>query len=350
MMRLERTLTGYARAAVDARIQMCRVAASRPMRLSWQMMFDQMRPDDAPRKMNLNQRAMVDEAMEHTSTTWHEGEMYVVAPAMTAIVVAAGDALDVSTLVVHMDDAPSPIGIVFFPEPIYVRDVRGSLLNIAAMTWSFVEFVDNRIGLDIVGWSDITDPHDVDCIQIHKLIVESRDAGDTRLVDVGPYVMAHYERALIGEIRPDDEQYTNYTDEEDNREWQPTPEGLFVIDATVTGRRSTLYPLLYSFWHLQGTKIASVERPQATRSTRKRAERAKVATNCRIVMLRRTQSSSSGGDEAHWHYSVRFAVRGHWRRLRRTDGTEYRTWVHAHIKGPDGAPLLHGEKIFMLAR
>ena len=25
-------------------------------------------------------------------------------------------------------------------------------------------------------------------------------------------------------------------------------------------------------------------------------------------------------------------------------------WINAHIKGPDGAPLLHGEKVAVLAR
>ena len=47
---------------------------------------------------------------------------------------------------------------------------------------------------------------------------------------------------------------------------------------------------------------------------------------------------------------MRFAVRGHWRRLHDKDGRLYRVWIHAFIKGPDGAPLLHGEKVAVLAR
>lgn len=43
-------------------------------------------------------------------------------------------------------------------------------------------------------------------------------------------------------------------------------------------------------------------------------------------------------------------VRGHWRRLVDKQGQPYRTWVNGHIKGPTGAPLLHGEKVAVLAR
>jgi hypothetical protein len=73
----------------------------------------------------------------------------------------------------------------------------------------------------------------------------------------------------------------------------------------------------------------------------------------RIVMLRRlntTDLDAGTSGDARWHYTVRFVVRGHWRQLRDRDGNPYRIWVHAHIKGPDGAPLLGGEKVAILAR
>ncbi|MFJ6953818.1 hypothetical protein ACWEEK_26170 [Micromonospora aurantiaca (nom. illeg.)] len=70
-----------------------------------------------------------------------------------------------------------------------------------------------------------------------------------------------------------------------------------------------------------------------------------------MVMLRRTSPLAEPPDgEPKWHYRVRFVVRGHWRRLIDRDGHPYRIWINAHIKGPDGAPLLHGEKVAVLAR
>ncbi|HEX8630558.1 MAG TPA: hypothetical protein VF755_20555 [Catenuloplanes sp.] len=37
-------------------------------------------------------------------------------------------------------------------------------------------------------------------------------------------------------------------------------------------------------------------------------------------------------------------------RLINRDGDPDRIWTNAHIKGPDGAPQLHGEKVAVLAR
>ncbi|TWJ25132.1 hypothetical protein [Micromonospora endolithica] len=67
-------------------------------------------------------------------------------------------------------------------------------------------------------------------------------------------------------------------------------------------------------------------------------------------MLRRTKPTAEPTGEAKWHYRVRFIVRGHWRRLVNADGQPYRIWIHSHIKGPDGAPLLLGDTVSVLAR
>jgi hypothetical protein len=69
-------------------------------------------------------------------------------------------------------------------------------------------------------------------------------------------------------------------------------------------------------------------------------------------MLRRPSAGHDPdtGLEPRFRYRVRFVVRGHWRRLYDLDGNPYRIWIHAYIKGPDGAPLLHGEKVAVLAR
>ena len=83
----------------------------------------------------------------------------------------------------------------------------------------------------------------------------------------------------------------------------------------------------------------------------RRAARHGIKHDTRVVMLRRTSSIDGPGEgDPKWHYRVRFVVRGHWRRLIDRDGNPYRIWINAHIKGPDGAPLLHGEKVAVLAR
>ena len=84
----------------------------------------------------------------------------------------------------------------------------------------------------------------------------------------------------------------------------------------------------------------------------RRAARASIVHDTRVVMLRRTNplADRDADGKAKWHYRVRFLVRGHWRRLTDKQGRPYRIWIHAHIKGPDGAPLLAGEKVNILAR
>jgi hypothetical protein len=68
-------------------------------------------------------------------------------------------------------------------------------------------------------------------------------------------------------------------------------------------------------------------------------------------MLRRTHPvGESGGGEPRWRYQVRFFVRSHSRHYVSKDGRAYKVWIHTYIKGPDGAPLIHGEKVNILAR
>ncbi|MFI7075071.1 hypothetical protein [Micromonospora sediminicola] len=71
----------------------------------------------------------------------------------------------------------------------------------------------------------------------------------------------------------------------------------------------------------------------------------------RVVMLRRTSAlTEPANGPAKWHYRVWSVVRGHWRRLIDKHGQAQRIWVRVHLKGPDDAPLLHGEKVAVLAR
>ncbi|ROO52829.1 hypothetical protein EDC02_7773 [Micromonospora sp. Llam0] len=68
------------------------------------------------------------------------------------------------------------------------------------------------------------------------------------------------------------------------------------------------------------------------------------------MLRRRKPVTDRNTGEAKWHYRVRFFVKGHWRHLSDAEGRRYRIWVHKHIKGPDGAPLLLGDAVSILAR
>jgi hypothetical protein len=116
--RTESTLAGYARAAIDLRARMtdyCRSRfAQQYLRAFLETRQASISPDDPtppPAVMTAFDRLAYQ--------PWQLGEPYVLAPAMTAIVAAAAQALDLSGEVVPNDVAPGDFGVLFLPEAIY---------------------------------------------------------------------------------------------------------------------------------------------------------------------------------------------------------------------------------------
>lgn len=86
--------------------------------------------------------------------------------------------------------------------------------------------------------------------------------------------------------------------------------------------------------------VENVEQ-KAPRHVRRRDEKAGKSTPIvRIITLRRHAGSSTGEGGTH-EYNCRWIVRGHWRKLlapRKKDNALV-TYVHPHVKGPEGKPL-----------
>jgi hypothetical protein len=133
-------------------------------------------------------------------------------------------------------------------------------------------------------------------------------------------------------------------------DWEPAPDGRYVIDSSGCST-AVCTAIAYAFWRIQEQPLATVAPAPLDTSSERRANRHSIKHDTRVVMLRRTHPATEPGDgEAKWHYRVRFFVRGHWRHLSDKQGRPYRIWITAYIKGPDGAPLLAGEKVQILAR
>lgn len=119
--------------------------------------------------------------------------------------------------------------------------------------------------------------------------------------------------------------------DEPDRDWQTAPDGRYVI-ADADARTHVAAATAYAFWRISAQPLATVARPPPDRAARRRAARASIAHDTRVVMLRRTSPAAPRGDgEAKWHYRVRFVVRGHWRHLTDRHGQPYRIWIHQHI-------------------
>jgi hypothetical protein len=260
-------------------------------------------------------------------------------------VAAAAEALDLTDEIVAKDTAPDDGGVLFLPEPIYHRGHRGDVTSIGAITWATLHNTSSgQLTWVICGWADRDDPLDPAAARRRQQLADAPHLA----TQFGPYVLNSLAEIPIG--RPVDPRPDPPAVDDADRDWQPAPDGRYCIDET-TIRLGTCAAIIYAFWRIQAQPLATVAHPPLDRPARRRAARASIMHDTRVVMLRRTSPITEPGDgEAKWHYRVRFVVRGHWRRLVDAHGQPYRIWIHAHIKGPDGAPLLHGEKVAVLAR
>jgi len=234
--------------------------------------------------------------------------------------------------------------VLFLPEPIYHRRPTGTVAGLAAVTWTPCSAASGERFWLICGWSHRDDPEDPNTADVRASLATN----PTLRAQLGPYLLVDLNYLPIATPVPAPPAAEPVDDADTN--WQTASDGRYVIADTTT-RTQVPVAIAYAFWRIQAQPIAIAAPAPLDRAGRRRAARASVVHTTRVVMLRRTSPVTDRGDgEAKWHYRVRFVVRGHWRRLIDKHGNPYRIWIHAHIKGPDGAPLLHGEKVAILAR
>jgi hypothetical protein len=135
--RSDDTIAGYARDAVDLRIRMVEYHQY-PLARTYLRAYLQTGSDLMPDRLGPVTDDAVEAMLRIAAGAWEHGEAYVCAPAMTAIVAAAADALDLTGEIRTSDVAPSDSGVLFFPEPIYHRHLHGEVSSIGAISWSHV--------------------------------------------------------------------------------------------------------------------------------------------------------------------------------------------------------------------
>lgn len=334
------TLTGYARAAVDLKARMDEHVRGHGFREFLDIFLETKLPAEADHRRD---RRVGDAVAGATGMVWRVGEPFVLAPAMTAIVAAAAEALDLTGEAVTDRAAPCDWGVLFLPEPIYRRTISGQLSAMAAITWAPISSPTGRMWL-ICSWADRGDPDDPHAARARAAITDRRELSAM----LGPYVLTDIGDLPLGVPVPP--RGAPDVDEAD-RDWETSPEGRYVIAEQAAATRVCV-AVLFAFWRIATQPLATVARAPLDRAGRRRAARARVSHDTRVVMLRRlaTLGERDSEDQPTWRYRVRFVVRGHWRRLRDRDGNPYRIWIHAYIKGPDGAPLMYGEKVAVLTR
>lgn len=106
-----------------------------------------------------------------------------------------------------------------------------------------------------------------------------------------------------------------------------------------------------SMWLLMQQPLAGVAEVEMDRAARKRLRRAgREPASVRVINLRRPQSDGGSAGSAR-EYSHQWIVRGHWRQQWHPKRQVHRpVWIAPHVKGPEGAPLIGGEKVYAWKR
>lgn len=114
----------------------------------------------------------------------------------------------------------------------------------------------------------------------------------------------------------------------------------------------TVAPLLLSMWLLMQQQLAEVQTVEPDRATRKRLQRAgHEPASVRVIELRRPKHAGSDAGESGREYQHQWIVRGHWRNHWHPKREVHRpVWIAPHVKGPEGAPMIGGEKVYAWKR
>lgn len=124
--------------------------------------------------------------------------------------------------------------------------------------------------------------------------------------------------------------------------------------ADARAREGTLLPqcaVLKTTWTLMNQSVATVQDAVYDRAARRRVERLeRTVPNVRVITLRRPKGTAEHADSDR-EYHHQWIVKGHWRQQWYPSRNVHRpVWIAPHIKGPEGAPLIGGEKVYAWTR
>jgi hypothetical protein len=245
----------------------------------------------------------------------NNAELYWVAPDMAALAVSAGQQLAAARWTVA--DLPSLSGLIVFDGGIGAVDAHGTQIPVEALSWGTD---DGHLGIGLY-------------------LSRERLAGEISAA----YTSTAYilDAGQVPPLIPISSHHLPITAE---------PVSFADLDATIP---TTIVSTLAAAWLLmqQPTLVDRTQAPQDKATARAYGRRQQAVPGVTIVNLRRAyvpgQQDDSGTDPAGRRYHHRWVVQGHWRDQPHGPDRALRRkqWIPAHIKGPDGAPLLATERV-----
>lgn len=113
-----------------------------------------------------------------------------------------------------------------------------------------------------------------------------------------------------------------------------------------------IFEAVRAAWLLMQQPLTRTTEVEPDRAARKRLRRMNhEPAPVRVIELRRPASAGGGHGESGREYHHQWITRGHWRNQWHPKREVHRpVWIAPHVKGPAGAPLIGGEKVYALKR
>ncbi|MFD4547277.1 hypothetical protein [Streptomyces sp. NPDC058466] len=228
-----------------------------------------------------------------------DGEMYHVSSDMTELAMSAAGSLP--EFEVSPEDFPSPVGLMLLGGP--GLTAAGELAAVQGLVWF--------CGAHSAWFYPVRATAEVFTDRKHRAQMLGRVG---KLITLGDAAACQYGRTL------------------------PSSNTTFALQVFRTA------------WLLMQQTLALATDVEPDRATRKRLRRAGYEPKpIRVIELRRPAHSGSGDGSREFHHQ--WIVRGHWRQQWYPAREVHRpVWIAPHIKGPEGAPLIGGEKVYAWKR
>jgi hypothetical protein len=274
-------------------------------------------------------------------------DLFYVSEQMSTLAHAA--AASMPDFALSAEDAPTQYGLIYFAEPLNCDDVSDDGRPVAPMgaaTWEIVSASDSSaLAVDRPGWRDggvwLTWYLDRD-----GALDQAKDAsaGTPRELIKLAGLFARTPGLLMTDATwlafGEDSQIARHV----GTEKRP-------IDVMTDPGVGRWIRVLKATWLLMAQPLAITAGVEYDRAAKRRYARVnEEPPPVRVITLRRpANSAESGPSDREYHHQ--WIVRGHWRQQWYPSREVHRpVWIAPHIKGPDGAPLIGGEKVYAWTR
>lgn len=277
-------------------------------------------------------------------------ETFYISPEMHQLVQMAAEDFPEDEAILK-EDQPSEAGVLYLPEALRFREVRGRWITVRVLVWC-----NNRV------WTltDREDPADEVSQELRAEFGElayrlprydlsgysgfayGKPFPGQVVVPEGVRIPGHDKRGLV-QIEVNQDMIASYTDKDGVRQ-----------EIELQTQPSSELRYLLAAWRLMQQTLASVDvEDKHPKPAMRYAQRARIPTRVVVIALRRTESHPTGTGPK---MSYRTITRGHWRRvwcgpLSEPDKRYKRAvYIHPYLRGPADGPLIIRDRVNALLR